>query len=41
MRAQQEPARYDLITEFYLGVVATNASDPSAATLLAMLVQGD
>jgi SAM-dependent methyltransferase len=37
MSTQQESARYDLITDFYLGVVGTGASDPAAATLLGLL----
>jgi 2-polyprenyl-3-methyl-5-hydroxy-6-metoxy-1,4-benzoquinol methylase len=37
MGTQQKPARYDLITDFYLGVVGTDASDPAAATLLGLL----
>lgn len=37
MSTQQEPARYDVITDFYLGVVGTGASDPTAAALLGLL----
>ena len=37
MSTQQGPARYDPITDFYLGVVGTGASDPSTAALLALL----
>jgi 2-polyprenyl-3-methyl-5-hydroxy-6-metoxy-1,4-benzoquinol methylase len=37
MGTHPEQARYDHITEFYLGVVGTDATDPSAATLLALL----
>ncbi len=37
MSTHQEPARYDLITDFYLGVVGTGASDPAAASLLGLL----
>lgn len=37
MSTKQERARYDLITGFYLGVVGSDASDPSAATLLGLL----
>ena len=34
---QRETPRYDLISEFYLGVVGTEAGDPVAATLLGLL----
>lgn len=34
MKPQREPARYDLISDFYLDVVGTDACDPTAATLL-------
>jgi SAM-dependent methyltransferase len=37
MKPQREPARYDLISDFYLDVVGTDAGDPTAATLLDLL----
>jgi SAM-dependent methyltransferase len=37
MSTQQQPARYDLITDFYVDAVGTGASHPAAAALLGLL----